>query len=739
MARQAGSAYVDFTARTTGVTTGMQAARAEVRKASREMKADIEEAQASIALLGEEVGVKLPRHLRSFVAQLPGVAQAMSAAFSGAAVIGLGMIAVEQAKKIYEAFQRVNEIPEHLAKGFEDLTRDVAASNDKLTLANDTLQNAINKFKGLPENKLKVMLDEATIAAVALGKALNTDIQAINDLMAKNDVPFWARILGSAGLDDVAEQFKEFQTNIEKTTDSAAQAMRRARAAGDKKAYEDAREAAAASIKAQYDDEIQKTKDLLKTKQDVLNAWNKKPGPIPAGGLPTQKQIDALSHSIELLREQQDAAAASIENMRLEEERAGQTGLSYAERLKKALEEAAKTHKTISDAMHAAAKQREDDFKETEQQARQFGTFEQEQTKQNIEAINKQAEAQKRLNKELEAAVTEALKGNREGYAEQYADFAAHEQLKVDTGQESNTERIDNLKAALAAEQDAMQASFDEQAAMYDADSKDYIAIQNEKHKADATYQKQVATLNEDLRRSGIGGALDDMRAKALDTAGMIKDTFTSMVAGLNDQLVNLMTGKKADFKSMAAGIASQVAKAGLQTAEGTLAGIGHKPGETRNNPLYVIDVNDAKKTGTDILSAAKGSPDPSTDNTGGGLFGSVAGGIWSSVLSALIPHATGGPVAPGRAYLVGERGPEPFFPGVSGTVGTNAAMQRAFGGGGTTINMGGIDARGSSDPAAVNAAVHRAFRAYVPVMVGASAAYQSDQRRRVPPTSGLA
>ena len=741
MGRQAGSAYIDFTARTTGVTTGMEQARAATRKAAREMKGDIKEAQASIALLGEEVGVKLPRHLRSFVAGLPGVAQAMSAAFSGAAVIGLGMIAVEQAKKIYEAFQHLNEIPEKIAQGFEELTRDVASSNDKLILANDTLQNAIDKFKGLPENHLKVMLDQATDAAVSLGKELNKDIQAINDLMAANVVPWWARILGSAGLDDAAEQFKSFQSKIQKTDDTAAQAMRTARAAGDKEGYETARETAAASIKQQYDDEIQQTKDLLKKKQDVLNAWNKKPGPIPAGGLPTQAQIDALTHSLELLHEQQDGAAARFQNMREEEEHAGQTGLSYAERLKAAEEQAAKTHKTITDAMHAAAKQREDDFKEGEQQDNQFASFQQAQTKQAIDAINKQDEAQKRLNKDVEAAVAEALKGNREGYAAQYAYFAQGEQLKVDTAQESNTERIDNLKAALKAEQEALQKSFDDQAAMYQKDSKDWQAVENEKRKAAADYSREVAELTRQQLQSGIGGAFDEIRRQAMDTAGMIKSIFTSTISSINDELVDMMTGKKTDWKSMFSGIASQVAHAGLTSIEGTLlgkAGLGSKADGSPQNPFHVIDVNDAKKTGSDILAAAKGSPDPSTDNTGGGLFGTVANSLWGSILGALVPHATGGPVTPGRAYLVGERGPEPFFPGVSGTMGTNAAMNRAFGSGGVIYHTPFIDARGAGDPAAVNAAVHRAMRSYMPASVAASASFQQDLKRRLPPSSPL-
>lgn len=51
----------------------------------------------------------------------------------------------------------------------------------------------------------------------------------------------------------------------------------------------------------------------------------------------------------------------------------------------------------------------------------------------------------------------------------------------------------------------------------------------------------------------------------------------------------------------------------------------------------------------------------------GGGAAGSL-GGLLAGLLGAP-GRATGGPVAPGRAYRVGERGPELFVPSASGRV----------------------------------------------------------------------
>ncbi len=56
----------------------------------------------------------------------------------------------------------------------------------------------------------------------------------------------------------------------------------------------------------------------------------------------------------------------------------------------------------------------------------------------------------------------------------------------------------------------------------------------------------------------------------------------------------------------------------------------------------------------------------------GGSLFGGSEGGLGEALaglVGGLPGRATGGPVSPGRAYVVGERGPELFVPSSSGRV----------------------------------------------------------------------
>ena len=93
----------------------------------------------------------------------------------------------------------------------------------------------------------------------------------------------------------------------------------------------------------------------------------------------------------------------------------------------------------------------------------------------------------------------------------------------------------------------------------------------------------------------------------------------------------------------------------------------------------------------------------------GGGLFGSILGGLGSifnptpaplgMVQGKFMPSnpnfrgakAAGGPVRGGKSYMVGERGPELFSPGVSGMITPNHAL------GGTTNVVVNVDASGSS------------------------------------------
>jgi phage-related minor tail protein len=98
----------------------------------------------------------------------------------------------------------------------------------------------------------------------------------------------------------------------------------------------------------------------------------------------------------------------------------------------------------------------------------------------------------------------------------------------------------------------------------------------------------------------------------------------------------------------------------------------------------------------------------------GGGLKGLVAGAAQQlPILLGLPGRAAGGPVAPGRAYLVGERGPELFVPTTSGRVETGRAGAR-------DIRMSiTINAPAGTEPQALSRSSRQVARAVKRALVG--------------------
>jgi phage-related minor tail protein len=108
------------------------------------------------------------------------------------------------------------------------------------------------------------------------------------------------------------------------------------------------------------------------------------------------------------------------------------------------------------------------------------------------------------------------------------------------------------------------------------------------------------------------------------------------------------------------------------------------------------------------LNSLAGGPGGGAGGGSGGGMASLIAVGV--QVLSSLLGapgRATGGPVSPGRPYLVGERGPELFVPTSSGRVEANG------GGGGREVRVNiRIDAGGAGEPQALTRSSRQVARA---------------------------
>ena len=83
------------------------------------------------------------------------------------------------------------------------------------------------------------------------------------------------------------------------------------------------------------------------------------------------------------------------------------------------------------------------------------------------------------------------------------------------------------------------------------------------------------------------------------------------------------------------------------------------------------IGFDDLKRTAVAALDqiAASAIKSGTAALLGGGSGGGGLGSALVRLIGGSPPRATGGPVAPGRGYLVGERGPELFVPAGSGRI----------------------------------------------------------------------
>lgn len=159
----------------------------------------------------------------------------------------------------------------------------------------------------------------------------------------------------------------------------------------------------------------------------------------------------------------------------------------------------------------------------------------------------------------------------------------------------------------------------------------------------------------------------------------------------MDDGLDRVVIGVRADTGAFAADVAEMRA-----ALEGPLVDGAQAAGAAIESTLLravrtgKFGFDDLRRTALSVMADIARSAISNALPGGGGSGGLL--GLVGQVLGAALGapgRATGGPVGPGRAYMVGERGPELFVPTSSGRIETGGA-----GRGGRdiriTVNVGG-------------------------------------------------
>jgi hypothetical protein len=239
-------------------------------------------------------------------------------------------------------------------------------------------------------------------------------------------------------------------------------------------------------------------------------------------------------------------------------------------------------------------------------------------------------------------------------------------------------------------------------------------------------------------RRGGGGGrgGQDPLLAEAkriFEETRTEAEKYAAELADLNE-LHKLGYLDAETFGRAIANLDEEFGKDGLKEWKKTLDGIADSLASAIVNGENLGDVfaNVVKKMAQDLISSGLKTllnelfmPKP-----GGG------GGFLGAILGALIPkRAEGGRVSGGRPYLVGERGPELYVPGASGTIVPNNRLGGGGGGGVVRIvieEAPGFAARVRAEAEGVAVQITQAgLQSYDRGMPGRVKSIQSDPRRR--------
>jgi hypothetical protein len=751
--------------------------------------------QASSAALRGAEG-NMTNNIRAaerFLGTIPGVGRALQLAFPAVGGIALLGVFGKMTSEVVKFVKETNMIPRALATALREVELAGQRSADELQKENDLLDNQIAKLEGKPQNNLVIALDDARLATDALEQSLMRTNQQVDELLKKNEigelrelilgkatttdlsgtVSYWNQELADKAkdLDDATHQFgpkspeaKTAQEALDRRRSDAETAMRSdiqmRQSTPEGFAARRAAAQAGRPVPVVTGDDQSANLSIAKQYLSILQQQDRMES---LNAQHTQKQgvADALKQARELAAAQRDADAKKMkaweENLSDKKAREAMSLQDEADYWSKMAASAGRGSALYNAAMKKANDDKAALWKEY------MSAFVSESA-HNAGAPNAQAEADDRIHSALLENYTAQDTRDRESAkqieeasvrafeaAEQQrkaADRIAEEtiRLKEASGQLSRGGAAQALMtlhqesfAGWSAAATSFSAQFPNTAVPGAAQAVQEYGLDSAKDQA----ARESADALGALRK-----ATDDMTQAFLDLPAHVQELLTSTVNGFNSAFSSAVMAHATSGSEYRRGITNaiggQFRSAGtrgldtaLQLGEGGLLsklGFGKpKADGSSSAPYYVRVVGGAagEPIGPSLLGSL-GALGPA------GTTGKGAGNALQTVLPALlgmIPHfASGGPIPSNMPSLVGENGPELFMPSSSGRIVPNDALG---GGGGGDLHMH-VDARGATDPAAVQMSIERAvngLRAQVPAI--AIAAHREYNRGR-PGTSRI-
>jgi hypothetical protein len=708
------SAYVDLVARTEAFEKALGDAASSTRKFKAIVQAEMKEAKGSIALLGEELSVHLPRHLQTFIAKLPGVSSAMSAAFDTVAVIAMIDIVVKAGEKIYEFAEKNEKAAKKNAEAWDAVNKPLATSNDELRVTNDRLEDSIAKLEGKPSNGLKTAIDEAIVSADKLSAKLDADLKKIEDVLkASSPSMFGAQLFkGQASTKDIEDKYADLQSRIQGTTQSGNDAIRAARGSKDPLALKAAQDDLNKKLSDLYTEGANFAKTVIDTAR-LAQVAQKNPNAYPVSyrtGFNAQDmgpRIQDASGLLSFFNSQQDALDLGNQNTALN------TKKGSLEQQKQLAEEEAKRQKAFGAMVLSMVREN------------QFAGQESDRIN---EALVKTFVEGEKQDREQEARIQRAVLQTFEAAEKQQKAAEQIEEARIKL--EVARGRLSALEGAKAMQALHQSSNADWLASAQDLGAQGIPVPNAAQHMREAGVQGLMDAQNvlDNTWRGMVDNVFDELIKKSENTSKQIEQLALRMVDEINGELAKGMTGGKMDFSKIFDSASQSLAKTGLEKAEGAGLkalglGSGHKNADGYHMWVDNLPGGASGSASSGLVGAAgKGLLGMLNDsNFLGSLFGGRVFGAGSIFGGG---HALGGDVAAGVPIDVGELGRERFTPSVPGRI----TPHNQLGGG----NVWNIDARGT-DPALTRENFQNALVATHHAAVANTMRMMQDHQRRVP------
>ena len=757
----AGNVQVVLSVNQANYTKAMQEAQRQLdtfagkaKDAGHSTVSGMQAASASIRLLENPLGANI-RSIERLVSQSKLLSGILQTAFPLVGGIALAGLFVRLGTEVATFVSKVNGMPNAIAQGFAALNLASKTSIDQLQLANDTLQNSINKLSGKPQNNVAIAADEARLAMDKLSESIINSNNKLNELLSKNHLSAWAALLGKGGTADREGTAKAFADQANDNAYELANATTPEQVASAQKKLRDTQNA-----------------QLAEARRDLVNRQVGEKGDGTDQGANIAIDKDVITSILNQQKQQADEllnADLTARNKKLEADKAAATAAQTAAR--KAAEAQLQEWETensdwkseqdrslLQDAAWWQAKldtlnKGSLNFNAVQ---RKVNSDNIEQNRQNNEAVQKfstdyfqdffksnglssddtsnlklQGDSANAYIQALRASI-DLQKQNGTALAESSIQMAVAtgNMTKLDAAQLLANLHTQDYTAALQAlkdQRDAISASpqYNNNPLARSA------ALQDNTNRVNAlNANRSIQSAQDNLSINpgasspfvGATDALNEFTIASRDGATQIREFTTSTISGFNNVLLNILTTRSTGFQNRqalgnyGAGLARSVAGIGLQHAEGTVLGalgFGGKPDGSASKPLYVR-----------IAGGIAGAATSAASTVGSTI--SNSGGLLKSLVNFLPHFAAGGPI--NGPALVGENGPEIFNPGMSGTIIPNHQLSNVTASTGHTFN---IDARSSTDPAQTAALVQRGIMQLLPHIAPIAVNAVADDRRR--------